>query len=237
MPEPTEAQQPDQPNQRKARAAARREKRRQAMQALALPLVSGKMSALAMFLCFVLSAALVYLLSAPLHLPVWVRWEIIIVAWWLVWLLALAHMLYWGKRLSDDHRMGSPRSWFGSSTSSGTSGRSSGVGSGWNLGPLDFPATGEGCGEGCATALAVVVAAIAVVAAAWVIIEVIIPALAFLLYVFIRGMLARVVNDRHACTGHLGRSLLWGSAWATVYAAPLGALIWLGQYLWELARQ
>lgn len=146
-----------------------------------------------------------------------------------VWLLALAHMLYRGKRLSDDHRMRSPRSWFGN----GSSGGSSRGSSGWNLGSVDFPAGADGCGEVCATALAVVVAMIAVVAAAWVIIEIIIPALAFLLYVFIRGMLARVVNDRHACTGHFGRSLLWGGAWATAYAAPLAALIWLGHYLWE----
>jgi hypothetical protein len=232
MSEPSEARQPDHPNQRQSKAAARREKRRRAMQALALPSVSGKMSALAMFLCLALSAGLAYLLSAPLHLPVWVRWEIVVGAWWLVWLLALAHMLYWGKRLSDDHRMGAPRSWFG-----GGSRGSSGGGSGWNLGPVDFQGTGEGCGEGCATVLAVIVAVIAVVAAAWLIIEVIIPALAFLLYVLIRGMLARVVNDRHACTGHLGRSLLWGSAWATAYAAPLAGLIWLGHYLWELMRR
>jgi len=84
MPDPADADPSSPAHQRRAKAAARREKRRQAMQALRLPLVSGKASALVLFLCFALAATLVYLLSAPLHLPAWVRWEIVVGAWWLV---------------------------------------------------------------------------------------------------------------------------------------------------------
>lgn len=213
MPNP-EYDQPDLPG---AREKANRP--RKPIQALRLPMASGKVSALVLFACFALAAGLAYQLSAPLQLPAWLRWEIVVSAWWLVWLLALAHMLYRGKRLSDDHRMGTPRNWFG------------GGSTGWNLGPVDAPASADGCGDGCAGALAAVVAVIALVAAAWLIVEIVIPALAFVLYVLIRGMLARVVNDRHACTGNLGRSLLWGAAWATGYTAPLAALIWIGHYV------
>lgn len=185
-----------------------------------LPLMSGKASALTLVLCFGISAGLVYAFAAPLHVPAWVRWEIIVGLWWLVWLVALTRLLYDGVRVSDDHRMGAPRSWFGTG------------GPSWNFGPGDIPLTNaEGCGEGCATALAVVVALIALVAISWLLIEVIIPVLAFLLYLLIRGMLARVVNDFHGCTGNFGRSLRWGATWATAYTAPLAILIWLGHIL------
>jgi hypothetical protein len=46
------------------------------------------------------------------------------------------------------------------------------------------------------------------------------------LYFAARGMLAGVVNDRHHCRGDLGRSVLWGFAWATMYTVPLVGAVW-----------
>ena len=66
------------------------------------------------------------------------------------------------------------------------------------------------------------------VIAFWFLIEVAIPAVAFLLYFIVRGMLARVANDDHGCQGRLPRALTWGCVWAGLYMAPLAFLVWLG---------
>jgi hypothetical protein len=60
----------------------------------------------------------------------------------------------------------------------------------------------------------------------WFVVEVAIPGLAFILYFVIRGMLAHVVNDRHRCHRHFGRSMGWGVMWATVYMGPLMLAVW-----------
>ena len=65
------------------------------------------------------------------------------------------------------------------------------------------------------------------IVAAWFLIEIAIPGIAFLMYFLVRGMIAHAVNDRHHCQGNLPRSLLWGLLWATVYTAPLAGLVWL----------
>ena len=75
-----------------------------------LPLVSGKASAFMLFTCFCVSAALMLLLGTAAHLSPWIRFELVLVAWWLVWCAALAHFLFYGKRVSDDHQMHEARS-------------------------------------------------------------------------------------------------------------------------------
>ncbi|HZP82104.1 MAG TPA: hypothetical protein VFB21_10725 [Chthonomonadaceae bacterium] len=62
--------------------------------------------------------------------------------------------------------------------------------------------------------------------AAWLLIEFVIPAVAFLLYWLIRRMLSRAVNDKRDCQGRLLRSLSWGAFWASLYTAPLALLVW-----------
>ena len=70
-------------------------------------------------------------------------------------------------------------------------------------------------------------ALILLVLAAWFLGELAVPAVAVVLYVVIRGMLAHVANDRHGCEGHLSRALGWGGLWAAVYTAPIALLIWI----------
>jgi hypothetical protein len=82
-------------------------------------------------------------------------------------------------------------------------------------------------GEGCLIALGIIVALVIALVGIWFLIEIVIPALAFVAYLLIRGMLARVANDSHSCEGSLGRATLWGALWATVYTLPFALLVWL----------
>jgi hypothetical protein len=59
------------------------------------------------------------------------------------------------------------------------------------------------------------------VAASWLFVELIFPALFFVVYVLVRSALARVTNDEHACTGQLARAAGWALVWSSVYTAPL----------------
>ena len=61
----------------------------------------------------------------------------------------------------------------------------------------------------------------------WVLIELVIPALAFVAYFLIRGMLAHVANDQHRCKDNWSRALAWSVLWATLYTAPLAVVVWL----------
>ena len=62
-------------------------------------------------------------------------------------------------------------------------------------------------------------------AAVWVMLEVAIPLVVFLLYFVTRGMLATVINDRHHCRGRSGRALAFAALWATLYTAPLAGVV------------
>jgi hypothetical protein len=140
------------------------------------------------------------------HLPRWIEAEMVIGIWWVGWVVALTVLLHRGWRLSDDHVLTRPElPW------SSDSGRRS---SSW--GWTEGCSYADGCAEG--TALLILVG---VLVAAWLAVELVVPALFFLLYLLIRSALARAANDRHGCDGHLGRALLWGAAWATAYSVPL----------------
>jgi hypothetical protein len=86
---------------------------------------------------------------------------------------------------------------------------------------------GATAGEGCAWLLALVLAIGVILILAWLLVEIIVPVLAFVFYAMIRGMLARIANDDHGCTNHLARAIGWGGLWATVYTAPLALLVWV----------
>jgi hypothetical protein len=187
--------------------------RRPLLRRARLPIVSGKTSVAVMLLC--LGTTAVWIIPFARHLPPWIDVEIVLAFWWAVWAGTLARLLYTGRRLSDDHELGTPRRWFGTS-----SGRSSA----WNW--LDIPM--DGCAvEGCATVFAIIfVVAIAVIGL-WLMIEVVVPAVAFVMYCLVRGMLAKVANDEHGCEGKLLRSAGWAAVWASVYIAPVALLVWL----------
>jgi hypothetical protein len=177
-----------------------RRRRRELIEAIRLPHVSGKASAAWLLACFALTAALV---PMAVRLPLWIDFEIVLAGWWVIWAAVLARLLYLGRAVSDDHRLGEPRRWSG-------------------LGDWPFPEIPFDL-EGCAWALVLV----ALVGAAWIVVEVAVPLVAFLLYCLVGGMLAQILNYDHRCQGRLGRALGRGVLWATVYTAPLAVVVWL----------
>jgi hypothetical protein len=136
--------------------------------------------------------------------------------WWLAWALVLAWLLYTGRSVTDDHAMPPPRprrllDWLEHVGLDGGGGELS----------------AEGCLESVVQGLFLLVAVILLALAAWLLVELAVPAVALVLYVVIRGMLAHVANDRHGCEGDLGRAIGWGGLWATVYTAPVALLVWV----------
>jgi hypothetical protein len=189
-----------------------------------LPRLSGKLSAAVLVGCFALSALLVVPLAR--RFPPWIDFEIVVALWWLIWVVALTVLLYRGHRVSDDHQMKQPQRWFG---------KSSGSDEGWSW--FYFPDFSSGfdvsgeAGAVCLVILLIIVAIPLLILLTWFLVEVAVPGIAFLMYFVVRGQLARVVNDRHHCNGHLLRAILWGSVWASVYTAPLAALIWFVHFV------
>ena len=188
-----------------------------------LPVVSGKATAAVIVACLAVAALIVFPLTTYFQFPTWVRVEIFLGVWWVVWVMALWRLLYLGRRLSDDHTMARPRDWV--SWMFGKGGGGSNWGGGWATSPADV--------EGCAWVIAAILAFVLVVLALWFLIEIAIPAIAFLLYFLVRGMLARVANDDHGCKDNLPRALVWAAAWATVYLAPVAFLVWLGHVYYK----
>jgi hypothetical protein len=176
---------------------------------LRLPRLSGWASAAVLALCFLLTAVLV---PFVFRLPAWLELEIVLATWWLIWCVALTSLLYTGALVSHDHRAPSPRNWFSSGDA------------GWlDLGSGGFDVPGDESAIGCLLLLVVIILLPII---AWLLIEVALPFLAFFLYLLIRSMLAHVVNDRHGCQGRLGKALVWGVFWATLYVAPLMVIVW-----------
>jgi hypothetical protein len=205
-----------------------RSRKRALTRSVRLPMVSGKASALVLAACLLLTAGCI--IPMAWGLPRWIDFEIVLAAWWVIWAAALARLLYGGHRISDDHVLAEPRNWFravfgGSGDKKKKSGGgSSGGSSGWSLldglgGAAEF--------EGCLVGIGVVLALFVAFVGFWLLIEIVIPGIAFFMYFIIRGMLARVANDDHGCAGNWLRATLWGAFWATVYVAPLALLVWL----------
>lgn len=187
------------------------------------PRLSGTAAAVWLILCLAVTAVLI---PMALRLPRWVAFEIVLAAWWAIWLGALAWLLYTGQELTDDHRLGGFR-W---------------LGAGEVVTPM---ADGPGCLGGVFSLFEVLFASELILigfglfllfGAIWVLFEVAVPLLVFLLYCVARGMLARVVNDQHGCRGSLGRSLGWGLVWATTYTAPLALAVWFIHFAHQRAQ-
>jgi hypothetical protein len=168
--------------------------------------VSGKWSAAILILCLAVSAVL---LPVAAHLPRWVEFELVLAAWWVVWTIAVTWFLYRGCDVADDLR--TPKV--------PAMGSSSGLADNTGDWGLDLVAN-------CAETPALVIGAIVFgVVGVWLAVEFLIPGLAFLLYLLVRGMVARAVNDRRDCGGSLLRAVAWGLAWATLYTAPLALTV------------
>jgi hypothetical protein len=189
-----------------------------------LPRVSGKVSAAWLVVCFALTAALIPMV---LRQETWIKYEIVLAVWWSVWVGVLTWLLYTGHRVTDDHRMSEPRNWLPAWSSS----KSESSDPGW---PWWWWAPIEA--EGCAYALMILVAAVVLFFAAWLIIEIAIPLVLFLLYFVTRGMLASVTNDRHRCEGRPAKAFGWAVLWATAYTVPLALAVWVVHLLHERSK-
>jgi hypothetical protein len=187
-----------------------------------LPQLSGKASAAWLVVCFVLTALLI---PMTLRLPLWVDFEIVLAVWWVIWLGVLTRLLYGGHMVTDDHQMHEPRNWFASGDGKSAPASRSG-GSWWDWGW--FVPDGD--------ALLIIIGLILLIGLIWFLLEIAIPLIIFLLYVVTRGMLARVVNDRHHCQGRLDRSLGWATVWATVNTVPLAAAVWFIHFAYVKAH-
>jgi hypothetical protein len=165
------------------------------------------------------------LVPFSLKFPRWVKVEIVLASWWLFTGGLLAALLYRGVRMREDHefrgRWELPSLGGGTTTPRGGGSSSSGS-SGWSwTDPFD------GCSgdEGCLGVVIGVVLTAAAVAAAFLVVELVLPLVFFLLYWLVLKAIARVVNDRHACSGNLPRALLFGGLWATAYMLPLAFVV------------
>lgn len=202
----------------------------------AAPRLSGRLTVLVVGLSLASSAVL---LPASMSLPRWVEIEVVFSAWWLLLAATLVVLLYRGFRLSDDWVYFAPwdrpsasdvaeegnvsgaedetRKKKKSSKKKGTSG-----GIGWASGC-------DGCGaidagEGAIAVIGIALALGIALGAAWILVELAMPLVFFMIYWVLMKAIARAATDHHDCEKDLGKSLVWGVVWATIYVAPLALL-------------
>lgn len=181
------------------------------------PRVSGKMTALAVGLPFVITAVL---FPALLDIPRWAEMEVVLASWWFIFSCVLAVLLYRGYRLRDDFLFVAPwkRSFRGKTGDDSSScGSLSGC---------------DGCGsapdaEGIVFLIALVVAALVLFGAAWLVAEIAMPVVLFLGYATITRALTQVAHDTHACEGALAKSIGWGALWGAIYTTPLAVFVYV----------
>lgn len=186
------------------------------------PKISRKPLVLAVSLCLAISAILI---PVGAHLPRWIETEMVLAAWWLVWTIALAVILYRGHKVDDD------AAWIGGNRTKSLLKK---VNDGPSSDLLGGCADPSGCfiDETCFTVVLAILGLILIGVSFFLIVEFVIPAIALLLLASIGGMFARAVNDTHGCEGRVGKSLFWGVAWATVYIGPLAAIVvWVSSLL------
>jgi hypothetical protein len=205
-----------------------------------LPPVSGRLSAFALLLCLVWSS-----LAAPfaLHLPRWVEAEFVLGFSWIAWTGVLAFILHRGGRIADDHRFG-PSLWFGKKKSTdnkkeaGQKGERRGKNKDKNKGKKSGGSWFDGlsglgelgsigdAGEGCFFIIGAILLAGGAVLMAWLLVELVIPALFTLAYLLIIRALKLAANDE-TCQNDVPRALARGAMFATFYMGPLFLLVLL----------
>src|SRR5437899_1630165 len=130
--------------------AAKPSRKARLARSVRLPVVSGKLSALVLVACFALTAVIFFPLARGID-P-WIRFDVVLLLWWMIWLLTLTMLLYSGNRISDDHRL------------SLLAGRVTLD----DLLSFNF----SELGEGCLMAIVSVLAAVVVAIGAWLLIEI-----------------------------------------------------------------
>jgi hypothetical protein len=189
------------------------------------PALSARTTAMVVGAALVTSAVL---LPASLRLPRWMEAESVLASWWAFTFCLLSVLLYRGTRLREDHAFHVRWALPSLGSSSPARGRSERTGgSNW----LDGASSGcsdPGCvdAEGCGGVLiGILIAGLALVAA-WLVVELVLPVVFFLVYWLVLKAIARVVNDRHECAGDWMRATGWGAVWATTYTLPLALVVW-----------
>lgn len=189
--------------------------------------VSRKPIVLLASLCLIVSAVAI---PVAAKLPRLVEVELVMGVWWLIWVGILTYLLHRGHEVEDDADWSGK---WGSDSSvyswidqiAGRHGGSANYLSGCDPSGCFLD---EGCGYFAVGIFAIILFGLAF----FLVIELLIPAIALLLLASIGGMFARAVNDTHHCEGRIGLSMLWGAAWATVYVGPVAAIaIWVAAYL------
>lgn len=156
-------------------------------------------------------AALAFTAAAvpfAVHLPRWVEGEIVVAAWWAIWSTVLAVVAYRGATVDDDHRP------TGSVVDLG------GIAPKWRWTSLLDSSPDL---EGCVIALAVFIVVAIALAGAWLVVELVAPAVFIVAY---RCVVRAFARARAAETkGNAARSALVGMGWAAAYTAPLAAIV------------
>lgn len=194
-----------------------RSRLRRARHALAPP-VSGKWVAALLTACLAFSALFTPVISGR---PRWQEAEIVFGLWWLFGTGVIAAALYSGRPILDDHSYVPPGLFHRRKSLPDALAHEPSTRFSW------FDALSLGL-DGCAITL---VAAFAVLVA-WLLVEAVLPALFFVVYLLIVKALTHAVNYRHRAQGKLGRSLLLGAAWSTAYVAPLALLALALHLVW-----
>jgi hypothetical protein len=160
--------------------------------------------------CVIGAALLVAAAVVPglLSLPRWIELEAVIAVWWLVLAATLATLLHRGQRVARDAATAQP-----------AGGGGFGSGGGWESLNL-----ADGCVD--LDAIWVVIGVLLAFLLGLLVVELLLLPLLFGAYLLLLAALRRAANDRHACEGHAPRAVLWGALWATLYTAPLAALVW-----------
>jgi hypothetical protein len=178
--------------------------------------VSGRSTALLLVGTF---SATALALPFSLHLPRWAELEVVLASWGAAFLAVLVAILYRGQPVADDHRLALGLGDSAKSTAS--------RGGRWILEIASGGADPEGCVGGFLLTLLLFVS----LAAAWLLVELLVPVLFFLAYTILAKAIARAANDTHDCRGHFGRSLAWGLVWTSAYFVPFAFFVWMAHIL------
>lgn len=194
----------------------------------AVPRVSGAQATILMLASLALCAVA---FPAALRIPRWLEIEVVVGAWWAVLATVLCFLLYKGLRIADDFRFTLRREGADPKKSDASTTRK--PGKSW-LDPSGCADPG-GCSdvEGCGAIVVIGLALAVGVGATWLVAEFAVPVFFAASYLLLTRALARVANDRHDCTGNLGRALGWGVLWATVYVLPLAVAVWGIHAVWK----
>lgn len=165
-----------------------------------------------------------------LRLPALVEWWFVTATWWLIWFCTVASLLYRGGSVRDDVRWDGPKFWFKRNPQAPAPSSRSKAGA--NAKGFDWIAwiPDLGCGpvtEFLGMLAIVLIAGLAAYWLAWLVVELLIPIVALVIYVQLHGMLSLAAVASGRCRRDVWRAVVFALIWATVYSTPLAVVLWL----------